>query len=307
MLMLLANPLRNAMVGLLRLGSAQVFVGAAAIFARFALTGAGPLAVSYLRLAIAAAIVVALSFVRGGRARLGTRRELLLALAGAALALHFAGWIASLEFTSVAIATVLVCTSPIFTGIYDAFAMRRFPGTFFWGALALGALGLALVVAAKSAPAPIPGHAALGAALALAGAIAMGFYLTLVRSVRAELGTLAIVSRTYAWAALLLVPCAALAQQPPPPLANGVAWGGIVAMALVSQLLGHTTMNAALRDFTPTTVGFSTLLEPLIAALLAALVFGESVGGATVAGGILLLAAVGLAIRAQAAAVDTEL
>ncbi|MBV8424041.1 MAG: EamA/RhaT family transporter, partial [Candidatus Eremiobacteraeota bacterium] len=77
------------------LGGAQLFVGAAAIFARFALTGAGPVAVSYLRLGIAAAVMLALLVLHPRtRAYLGGAREILLAIAGVALAVHFAGWIA---------------------------------------------------------------------------------------------------------------------------------------------------------------------------------------------------------------------
>lgn len=289
------------------LGGAQLFVGAAAIFARFALTGAGPIAVSYLRLGLAAAIVLAiLALRRDARKRLDASHEALLALAGAALAVHFAGWIASLEFTSIALATLLVCTSPIFTGIYEALARRRAPSASFIIALGCGAVGLVLVVASRNTPAPIAGHALLGAGLATLGAIAMALYLTLVRQMRSELGTLPIVARTYAWAALVLVPVAALGHENPPPPAAQTAWLGIIAMALFSQLLGHTAMNFSLRWFTPTTVGFSTLLEPVIAAVLAALIFGEALGGATLLGAIFLFAAIALALRDQAAETQPE-
>jgi drug/metabolite transporter (DMT)-like permease len=283
------------------LGGAQLFVGAAAIFARLALTGAGPLAVSYLRLGIAAVVVATLLALRGPRLGLGARSEALLALAGVALAVHFAGWIASLEFTSIAIATLLVCTSPIFTAAYDALRAGRAPGKFFWLALTCGGAGLVLVVASKSAPAPIVGDPVLGAFLAVLGALAMAVYLTIVRGVRGDLSTLTIVARTYAWAAIVLVPLALLAGESPPPFAATTAWFGIIAMALVSQLLGHTAMNNALRWFTPTTVGFSTLLEPVIAAVLAALVFGETLAGATLFGALLLLAAIAFAVRDQGA------
>ena len=283
------------------LGGAQLFVGAAAIFARLALAGAGPVAVSYLRLGIAAAIVMMLAFARGGESRrlLDGRRESVLAFAGVALAVHFAGWIASLQFTSIAIATLLVCTSPIFTGIYEAGVLRRTPSASFFLALICGGAGLALVGFAHAAPAPVPGHAALGALLAILGAIAMSVYLTLVRSVRADLTTLAIVARTYTWAAVVLAALALAIHENPPPFVDGSVWFGIIAMALVSQLLGHTAINVSLRWFTPTTVGFSTLLEPVIAAVLAAIIFREALAGTTLAGAVLLFAAIALAIRNQ--------
>ncbi|MGH7684400.1 MAG: EamA family transporter, partial [Vulcanimicrobiaceae bacterium] len=226
------------------LGGAQIFVGAAAIFARFALGGAGPLAVSYLRLGIAATIVLLLLLARGGdgRSGLGPRREAVLAVAGAALAVHFAGWIASLEYTSIAVATLLVCTSPLFTGIATAISSRRLPSVAFGLALLCGAAGLALVVDARGAAAPIAGHEILGAFLAALGGAAMAVYLMLVRSVRSNLTTLAIVARTYTWAAIVLVPIAFFARESPPPFAATGAWAGILAMAFISQLGGHTAI-----------------------------------------------------------------
>jgi drug/metabolite transporter (DMT)-like permease len=156
------------------------------------------------------------------------------------------------------------------------------------------------VVLAHAAPAPITGHAALGAILATLGGIAMSVYLTLVRSVRSDLNALAIVARTYAWAAIVLAVLALIVHENPPALADRSAWLAIIAMALVSQLLGHTAMNVSLQWFTPTTVGFATLLEPVIAAVLAAVIFGEALAGTTLAGAVLLFAAIALAIRNQA-------
>jgi len=284
------------------LGGAQLFVGAAAIFARFALGGAGPVAVSYLRLLIAALIVVTLAAFRSQSRRwLGSRRETALAIAGVALAVHFAGWIASLEFTSIAIATLLVCTSPIFTGIYEAIVRRHVPSLTFALAIISGGAGLILAVMQHTTPAPIPGHAWLGAFLATLGAIAMSVYLTIVRSVRSDLETLAIIARTYAWAAIVLAMLALVIHENPPALTDRSAWFGIIAMALISQLLGHTAMNVSLHWFTPTTVGFATLLEPVIAAILAAVIFREALAGTTLAGAILLFTAIALAIRDQVA------
>ncbi|MBD5656555.1 MAG: EamA family transporter [Candidatus Eremiobacteraeota bacterium] len=100
----------------LRLLGAQLAIGAAAIFARYALQGAGPLAVSALRLGIAALIAIV---VARGFARLSPRRETAFIFAGLALALHFATWLASLQYTSIAVSTVLVTTTPIWTEIYD--------------------------------------------------------------------------------------------------------------------------------------------------------------------------------------------
>ena len=286
-----------------RLLGAQLAIGAAAIFARYALLGAGPLAVSALRLSIAT-IVAALVLVLARRyAKIGTRREVALAFAGILLAMHFATWIASLLYTSVAISTLLVCTSPLWTTAYDVFVTRRLPSRSYFGALLLAVVGLATIALQTAPPAPIAGHAALGDLLALAGALALAAYFVVVRAAGfapaggASLSTPAIVTRTYAWAAITLIVVAAVAHQTPPSFNNLPAWGGIVAMALVSQSLGHTGMNAALRYFAPSVVAMSTLLEPPIAAVLAAIIFSEPLSFQTIAGGLALLVAIGISLR----------
>jgi drug/metabolite transporter (DMT)-like permease len=269
-------------------------VGAAAIFARYALSAAAPLAVAAARLCIAATILLVVALVAHERTIAPTtaQRAILLA-AGAVLAVHFATWIASLDYTTVAISTLLVSTSPLFTTLYDAIVRRRrFPLTV-PVALIAGIAGLLMITRSANSPAPIAGHALLGAALALAGAAAFAAYLLLVREVRADLSTRAIVTTTYSAAAAVLVILALIAHQPPPPLHAYAAWGGILAMALISQLLGHTGMNAALRWFSPTAVSFSTLLEPIFAAGLALVLFGETLSALAIAGAVILLGSIG--------------
>ncbi len=287
-----------------RLLGAQVAIGAAAIFARYALAGAGPFAVAALRLGIA---TLAIAFIVRGFGRLSPRRELAFALAGIALAIHFATWIASLRYTTVAISTLLVTTTPLWTELYDVLAHRRTPSRAFALALACAGAGVALIALPGAAtPAPIPGHAALGAVLALVGSLAIGAYLLVVRDAGntpegARLATRAIVVRTYGWATLALALAASIAREGPPRLDDRAAWAGILAMALVSQLLGHTLLNAALGSFAPSIVALATLLEPVIAALLAAALFCEALTPTTIVGGLLVLAAVAVTLAGEQA------
>ncbi|MBC5815553.1 MAG: DMT family transporter [Candidatus Eremiobacteraeota bacterium] len=282
------------------LGGGQLAVGAAAIFARYALVGAEPLAVAALRLTIASAILLMIALVRRGTAsttRTTTRQRTLLAAAGFMMAIHFAGWIWSLEYTSVAISTLIVATTPLFTTLYDVLVLRRPVPWAVWLAYVLAAVGLVMVVGFNSVAPPIAGHALLGGTLALIGAIAIGAYFIIVREVRSELSTRTIISHTYVWAAIVLIAAALIARQPPPPLSATGAWLGILALAFVSQLLGHTALNASLRVFSPSAIATATLLEPVFAAILAALIFAESMSLLAVAGGVLLLAAIGIVLR----------
>jgi drug/metabolite transporter (DMT)-like permease len=276
------------------LGAAQLAIGAAAIFARFALTGAGPLSVSALRVGIAAVPVVIVALARGAYARFDRATERRLFAAGAVLAVHFGLWIGSLQYATVAVSTLLVCTTPIFAEAWTVARTRR--------VRPLAAAGIAAAVAGVAIIAGVPAHgnAPLGIGLALGGAVAFAAYLLLVRASDARYTTLAVVARTYPLAAVILAGAALLAQDRIPPLAAHAAWGGILAMALGSQLFGHVALNAAVRTLSATLVGMTILLEPVVAAVTAAFVFGERLAPATGIGALVILGGIALAVRAEA-------
>jgi drug/metabolite transporter (DMT)-like permease len=119
-----------------------------------------------------------------------------------------------------------------------------------------------------------------------------------VRTVIGKYKTLTIVSRSYSWAAVSLV-LAALVMREEFPGTDLTSWGGIIAMALVSQVLGHTGINASLRWFASSTVAFSTLLEPVLAALLACLCFAEYLSIPQIAGCLIVLACLAAILAPQ--------
>jgi drug/metabolite transporter (DMT)-like permease len=289
----------SAVQGYAALGLAQLAVGAAGVFARYALGGGGPLAVSALRLLLAVvpiAIVAAIVGARTSRPIRDAVAERRFAAAGIALALHFATWITSLALTSVAVSTLIVCTVPLWLAIYDRVVHRRAiahaPLAF-----VLAAAGLALIV---GAPDRARSTDLLGDALALVGSFAFAAYLVLVRDPRGYT-TLRVVTRTYGYAAVLLAVAAIAAHQPPPPLADRAAWAGIAAMAFLSQLVGHTGLNIAVRRISAVVVAMTTLLEPVIAAALAALLLHETVPRFALLGGLLVLAGIVVLVRSERA------
>lgn len=278
---------------LLLVALAQMAVGAAAVFARFALVTGGPLGVSCARLSIAALVMVAIAAARRALRPIDGRTERRLVVAGLVLALHFATWIASLNFASVAISTLLVCTGPVWTEAYAIVRRRRVDG---YAALSIaGALaGVAIVVGA-----PDRANTPLGIVLALAGAIAFAVYLIVVRGVDARYDTVAITARTYSYAALALG-VAALTTGPAGALPSDLrGWGGVLAMALLSQLFGHTALNAGVRVLSATLVLTLTLLEPVIAGVLAAWLFAERLGPSTAIGAAVIIASIGVALRGE--------
>ncbi len=255
--------------------ASQLAIGAAAIFARFALHSTGPVGVATLRLSIAALPMLFLSWRLSKKTTIAPHDEIVLAAAGLALALHFTTWIASLQYTSVAVSTLLVCTTPLWTTIYDILFLKQKKPMGFWLALLASAAGTMLISTATVNGINGSEKALIGDGLALVGAVAMAGYLISVRTVTNRYPTVMIVARTYSWAASVLLVMMPILHEPFPK-ADPISWGGIIAMALISQMLGHTGINAALRWFSSTTVALSTLLEPVFAAILAAAIFNEN-------------------------------
>jgi drug/metabolite transporter (DMT)-like permease len=280
----------------LTLSLAVLFVSFGAILVRLA--AAPPLAVSFYRVAIASLLL--LPFAAGDARRawpaLGRRRGLLLVTAGLALALHFATWIASLSYTTVASSVLLVNTAPLFAIALSRVFLHERPSRTVLLAIPVAFTGAGLIAFGDWTGSP---GSLLGNALAVAGAITVALYQVIGRGLRDALPLNAYVLGVWGTAALAL---AALAR------GFGVLLGGypkrtwliFVALALVPTIGGHGLVNKSLRSLSAPTVGLFLLGEPVIASLLAWLLFAEVPGPWTLAGGAIVLAALGVALARRA-------
>lgn len=275
---------------------AVVTVSLAAIFVKWADAPASTIA--FWRNAIGALCLLPFAFPR--RRELPKGRALaLLPLAGVALALHFAWWIASLSHTSVAASVVLVCTQPIFVAVLARVVLgERVSLTTalgiaiaLLGAVCIGAESLVVDDGAAAHP-----RALFGNLLALAGAVAIAVYVLLGRRSRTTDGV-PLVPYTFvvyasAAATLLVV---ALAFGDAITGFDDQTWMAIVALALLPQLLGHTIFNWALKYVRAAVLSSTILLEPVIASALAWAIFDERpgtmvlVGGGVVLGGLVVV------------------
>ncbi len=286
------------------LGAGVLIVSTASILIRYALAeGLPAISVAALRLAIAAIVLLPM-IVGMRRSELAglTRREWMLAAgAGAFLAVHFASWILSLEYTSVASSVALVTTNPIWIGIGSWLFLRERLSARMLIAIGLALAGSAVIFLADeniaTAFAPQP---ALGNALALVGSLAMCGYLLIGRRLRSKMTLLAYVGVVYAVAALLLI-ATAIAFAAPLVTIGVTAWLIVLALALGPQLLGHTAFNWSLKYFPATVVAVAILGEPIGSTILAWLMLGEEIGAIKSGGMALLLAGIMLAARAGAA------
>jgi drug/metabolite transporter (DMT)-like permease len=278
------------------LGFAVLFISVGSILVRWAQAPA--LSVAFYRIFLAALFLAPFAAAPAARSwpSLRPRERGLLVVSGLALGVHFATWIASLSYTSVAASVLLVNTAPLFTLGFTRLFLREAIAP-----VVVAATGVALAGAALIAAGDWKGSASslTGAVLALAGAVTLSLYHVIGRGLRAALPLPAYVLCVWATAAaalalLAIVAGAPFTGHPPRTIA------ALVALAIVPTLAGHGLVNRSLRLLPAPTVGLFLLGEPLCAALLAYFAFGETPGALTIAGGALVLTALALVVARSA-------
>jgi drug/metabolite transporter (DMT)-like permease len=275
----------------------MVMVSTAAIAIRFAQREAPSLSIAAWRLTLASLILapVVLSRHRDELARL-TRSELMRATAaGLLLAVHFAAWISSLEFTSVAASVVLVATNPLFVGLLSPLLLGEpVPRLMFAGMLiAVVGSGVIGLDGLGGGNAPL-----VGDLLALAGAVCAAGYMMIGRTLRRKLTLLPYIFVVYGVAAITLL-AVALASRQPMGGFTPETYGWLLYLALGPQLIGHTSFNWALRYLSAAYVTVTLLSEPIGSSLLAWLLLKEPPTRLEVLGGALILAGIAVASRVE--------
>ena len=262
--------------------------------------GVPSLSIAAWRLAFAALILAPLVLARCREELAGLAwRDWGLAVAsGASLAAHFATWILSLEYTSVASSVALVTTNPIWIGIASWVLFRERLGAVMILAIALAIAGGAVIFLVDSAAAGGAERAPLlGNVLAVIGSLTVCGYLLIGRRLRRGMSLLAYVGVVYATAAVCLVLFAAATGAPLGGFAPA-SWLMLLALAIGPQLVGHTSFNWALKYLSATLIALAILGEPIGSTILAWLVLDEPVGPLKLAGMALLLFGIFLAAKA---------
>lgn len=216
-------------------------------------------------------------------------------ISGVALAAHFAAWITSLFYTSVASSVVLVSTSPIFVALGTRFILREQTRPLLFVGLAIAMIGAAIIAIADADG----GRDSLwGDLLALVGAVSFSVYFLAGRILRRQLSTPAYVVMSYSIGAITLCLGTLVLQAP----LSGFSWqvvGMFVLIALVPQAIGHTSFNWALKHLSAPTVSVLMLGEPIGASILAYVLLGEKISGWTPAGGVTTLLGVGIVLLSE--------
>ena len=292
------NKIDNVTVGTARVMTAMGFAVLALSFSSIFVTQlerseVPALVIAFYRMAIATAILLPAAVVVK-RAEIATlvRRDLgLLALGGLCLAVHFAAWITSLRYVSIATSIVLVNSHPLFVVIASYFFLDERPARRGLVGTAVGLVGMAIM----SYDALINVQLALkGDALALLGALAVVGYFIVGRKARTRMSLLGYVTPLYAACSIFLLAVVLIKGDRLAPY-SASDWVFLVALAIVPTIIGHTVFNWALKHVRPTAISLAFLGEPVIASLLALIIFAQRPPPTTLIGGALVLVGVYLA------------
>ncbi len=287
-------------------------VSTSSIFIRFAQAeNTASLVIAALRLSMASLILAPLALTRyRAELRQIERKEALLgAVSGLFLAVHFATWISSLEYTTVASSVVLVSTAPLWVAILAPIALKEpvtrlvVIGMIFTilGGIIVGLSDACTIQVAAQFEVGCPplsefvaGEAFLGDLLALVGALTAAGYLIIGRRLREKISLIPYIFVVYGVAAFFLVLIMASAGQS----AFGHSprlYFWVFLLALVPQLLGHSTYNWALRYLSAAYVSITLLGEPIGSAVLAYFILKETPTGLMLFGAILILVGIYIA------------
>ena len=266
------------------------------IAATLGATTVSALAIAFWRNAIGAAVMATPVMVTDPR-QFGrvTGREFRWSLVAAvALALHFACFITSLQLTSVAAATALVCLQSAWIAVFQLFRGTRHR----WQVLA--GLGIAFggVVTITGFDMGASPEALLGDLLAVAGGALAGLYTLAGGKARETMGTGAYTTLCYGMCAAVVAGLALFTRQPLVGFDAG-GWLGIVAITVCAQLVGHTAFNHLLATMSPLLVSMIILLEIPGAAVLAAVFLHETLPAGTYGGLGLILAGLAVVVLGQ--------
>lgn len=253
------------------------------------LADVGPLASAFWRQALAVPFLFALAVLTrapGGRASgfAGTTAGLfgLAALAGVAFAADLSVWHLGIMRTTLANATLLANAATFLLPLYGLFVLGQRLTRPQWWALAVAAVGVALLLGRS---AEVSARHFAGDLLCLAAAVFYTIYLIAIEKVRGSLAAMPALALATLVSAFALAPLAA----------SGIFWPQdwtpILGLAIGSQVVGQGLIVYAVRHLSPLVVGLTLLVQPAISAIIGALRFGEMPGPLELLGAGLVVAA----------------
>ena len=250
--------------------------GFAPIFVRFT-PETEPLVLAAMRTGFA--VLMLLPFWYPNRTKMkdlagqGTKSYMLIA-AGVSLGLHFTLWVASLKYTSVASASILVTMHPVMLILAESLISKKNFRPLVWIGVFVAFGGSVLLGLADETQIDQFPQALLGNFLAFGSAAIFVIYFMLGRTIRQTAEWIDYVFYVYLYAALTCIILTLIWFGSIPTITSTALLVGI-ALAAGPTVLGHGSMNYAVKYISPTLLSTLVLAEPAVAAILAVFIFGE--------------------------------
>lgn len=256
-------------------------------------TDTGPVAAGFWRLFLALPFMVLLA--RANRQPLTgmpVKTLALVALGAVTFALDLASWHIGIGMTRLGNATLFGNAGSIVLLFWGFIIHRVAPGRLEWLAIVFALAGAAILMGRSL---DISHETLIGDLFSVAAGLLYAVYLLTLQNARGAFGSWSLLVWVSVFGAPVLLVIALLLGEPVWPQ----AWGPVVGLFVLSQLVGQGLMVFALRYFPPLVVGLALLTQPAVASIYGWLAFGEVLSGMDIVGMMLVGAALAVS-RARA-------
>jgi len=261
-------------VSLLLLG--LITFGAAPILVRYA-TDVQPMALAAMRTIFA--VLILLPFWLPKRKTITQLKDSgvnvwIMMLAGLCLGFHFTFWIASLHYTSVASASVLVTIHPVMLIVAESMIFKKRFSAVVWIGVVMACIGSVILGLSDRAGGGVYENPVLGNSLAIGAAVIFVFYFMIGRKIRQSAEWIDYVFHVYLHAAITCSILTLVWVGGWPYLSLTAVLIGF-ALAAGPTIIGHGSMNYAVKFISPTILSTLILSEAVLAAVAAYFLFYE--------------------------------
>lgn len=249
------------------------------------LADTGPVAAGFWRLFLALPFMVLLA--RANRQPLTgmpVKTLALVALGAVTFALDLASWHIGIGMTRLGNATLFGNAGSIVLLFWGFIVHRVAPGRVEWLAIVFALAGAAILMGRSL---DISDATLIGDLFSVAAGLLYAVYLLTLQGARDKFGSWSLLVWVSIFGAPVLLAIALWLGEPVWPQ----AWGPVVGLFVLSQLVGQGLMVYSLKYFPPLVVGLALLTQPVVAAIYGWLVFGEVLSGLDIAGMVLVGAA----------------
>lgn len=277
-----------------------VLISASGIYVK--LSEVGPTTTGFYRMALSLPIYAVVLLIRQGGQGEVTKSPIsrqawhALLISGFFLALDLITWHWAMHYVSVAVASLLAYTAPVWVALMGfLFFGERFSNRFLIG-LTISMASVALLV--------LGGNRALnftdglGVICGLLAALSYAFYLRGVKVARDSLSVPQVMFWTAIIASAVLLPIAGMTEPELLPH-SWKGWAAVTGLALTSQVLGQGLISWSMAHLSAAFSAVTMLLTPVATAILAWIILGETLTALQIGGGVGVLIGISLAKAAS--------